>query len=121
MGRLSKKNLNCRRAASRRRHRHVCDEKKVSNIENQNLFVIENTRRVAVRLVDDVSVEQFVELLNKRHVKITGDQLTNGYTGKLLGQRALFSNLSDYKAAPDKSPLPDFDALDPYDFDYNQI
>lgn len=88
--------------------------------------VVENTRRVLVELADGVSQERFIELLNKRHVQLKGEhELLNGYTGEVLGRRIMAANTSDYKllAKPrlGQCPLPEFDTLDIYDFDYNQI
>lgn len=83
--------------------------------------VVENTRRVSVELAEGVSPERFVELLNKRHVRIHGDQLVDGYSAEVLGRRMIASNTSDYKLSADQCPLPEFDTIDPYAFNYNQI
>lgn len=93
----------------------------MSDNSKPDLFVVQNTRSVTVRLSEGVTVERFVELLNKRHVKISGDQLSDGYTGEVLGQRVLSVNASDYKAASDQCAMRCFDEADIYDFDYNQI
>ncbi len=83
--------------------------------------VVENTRRVLVKLAEGVCQKRFIELLNQRHVRLNGEQLIDGYSGKLLGRRVVAVNTCDYKIAADQCPLHELDAIDIYDFDYNQI
>lgn len=93
----------------------------MSNPDAARLFVAENTRRLTVELADGVTPERFLELLNKRHVKIDGEKLTDGYTGEVLGRRVSSVNSADYRAAADQTPLPALDAIDLYDFNHARL
>lgn len=92
----------------------------MSTTVKPNIVVVENTRRMTVRLADGVTAEQFVEALNKRRVKIDGNKLIDGYTKAELGERTIAVNAGDYRVS-EHSPLPEFDTLDPYEFKYNEI
>jgi hypothetical protein len=98
------------------------NEDTTPSAEMQPWLVVENTRRVTVRLADGVTPERFVELLNKRYIKIEeNNQLTDGSNGAVLGQRLSATNTSDYKVSKDQAPFGTYDTLDPYEFRYNEI
>jgi hypothetical protein len=83
--------------------------------------VFECTRLTTVELQKGVPCERFVQLLNDRQVALKGDVLVEGYTGEVLGRRVLSVNTSDYKVGDRANTYPEFDTLDPYHFEYNNI
>jgi hypothetical protein len=86
-----------------------------------NRCVIENTRRSIIELAEGVTTERLIQALNDRHVSLTGASLILGMTGEVLGRRIETVNTSDYKLPDDQSPIVQFDTLDPYHFNFNEI
>lgn len=85
------------------------------------VIVVENTRQVSIRLEEGVTGFELVELLNQRQVKLVGTLLIACHSEIVLGHVVTSVNSSDYRVAPEESPLPALDTVDVYDYGFNLI